>query len=133
MTTNFDNIFRQVAVDLINVFGVTKGRYTSMSVNSQMDDETLTACPVENTKKMQMSPPIGYERKDIDGSIIRKDDCFIIIAAEHWERKFHKLLPRSTDKVEVSGEKYRVVNKVTPIKSGDHTAAYKIQLRKGHA
>lgn len=132
MTTTFDNIFRQAAVDLIKVFGVTKGRYTVMS-DPIMDDDTNTACPVENTKRMQMSPPVKYKRMDVDGTIIRSDDAKIYIAAPHWEAKFHKRVPRSSDVVEVSGQTFTVVNEVNPIYSGDKVAAYQLQVRKGHA
>ena len=138
MTTPFDTVFRDVGKDLVGLFGVqqggsdaAKGQYTSIAFG-KVNKSTGTATNPTTIKTLDMSPPLSYKKEDVEPGLIEVGDCKIIIAAIDWDAAFPGVQPKTNDIILVNGHTFRVIEP-NPITSGNLVAAYKMQVRDGHA
>lgn len=137
MSTPFDDIFRGVGKDLIGLFGVqqgdndvAKGAYTSIGF-TKVDKSTGETVNTSVTAAIDMSPPLQYSIEDVPPGLIVAGDCQIFIAAIDWDAAFSRQ-PQVNDLISVNGKSFRVIQP-NPITSGNLVAAYKMQVREGHA
>jgi len=133
MVTAFDTVFRDVAKNLISLFGVTStaGEYTSIAFSAIDVDTSAPTGNVSTTLPLNMSPPLKFAIGDVDGTTITTKDMQIIIAGPDWDAQF-SVQPTVNDILKVNGLAFRVINP-NPIYSGNLVAAYKMQVRAGHA
>lgn len=129
--TVFDTKFRALAKNLIGKFGVTTGVYTSIGVGVMNDDTNSIEMQDSAQQNLVMSPPVRFDRRDIDGTLITYDDFRVYIAAPDFEDAFtSSTFPKTSDILEINGITLSVIQP-NPIYSGELVAAYRLQVRKG--
>lgn len=125
--TAFDTIFVQVAIDLLDTFGIsatlhkiTKGTYDGFTDTKTTDytvDTAVVAAPPFDAEFMR-AQGIAAEEKGLMTILSSVDASGAALSA-----------PALTDQMTISGEKYMIV-KVQPIISGDSIAAHILTLKK---
>ena len=122
-TTMLDLKIRASAFNLIAKVGkqVTFTLYPSAAYDPT-DGETTKGSPTQYVKKV--SPPSAYKEMYIDGEIIRKGDCRVILPAKDLE-----FTPEVGIEVTIDTVVWKIVG-LKPVYSGEQVAAYTLQLRK---
>ena len=138
MSTPFDDVFGEVAADLIGLFGVqqggsdtTKGQYSKVTTG-RVDPATSIATKAANAQAIDMSPPLKFKIKDLLPGLIEAGDCQVMIAGLDWLAVFPNDVPAVGDIVSINNVSLFVINP-NPIYSGNDVAVYKMQVRQGHA
>ena len=138
MSTPFDDVFGEVATDLIELFGVqqgdsdlTKGSYSQVTFG-RVDRKTREATKTVVTKALDMSPPLAYKIKDLIPGLIEAGDCKILIAGRDWDVAFPGSSPKTNDIISVNNISF-FIKPLEPIYSGNDVALYVLRVRQGHA
>jgi len=119
--TKFDDIFVPLATQLIDDtfgFDATHRRVTRTYV---VETGKNTSSNADTTVKI--TPPSPYDQRRIDGTLIKDGDQQIQMSSNSG------VVPQLADLFVISGATWQVV-RVSPIVSGEQTAAYAIQLRQ---
>jgi hypothetical protein len=122
MTTILDTKFLPKVYAAINKYGIS-ATFTVQSSNTY-DPTTGAAVLTTTTVVVKATPPAAYDRKLVDGSLIRVSDAYTIIAGQGLS-----FPPVQGQLVTIAGNAWTVLV-VTPLISGDSVAAYQLQLRQ---
>lgn len=122
MTTALDTKFLPKVYAAINKYGVS-ATFTVQSGNTY-DPTTGAAVITSTTVVVKATPPAAYNRKLVDGNLIRVSDAYTLIAGQGLT-----FTPVQGQLVTLSGIAWTVLV-VTPLLSGDSVAAYQLQLRQ---
>jgi hypothetical protein len=121
MPTAFDNIFVPLAETLVdNTFGFSA---THRRVTRTYNPDTGKNTVSNTDTSVKITPPSPYDQRRIDGTVIQLGDQQVIISTKSG------VVPKSADQFVIGGNVWQVVQ-VSPIVSGEQTAAYEIQLRQ---
>jgi len=120
--TDLDNALVPVSLDLINSFG-KDGTFT-VKDSEAYDPSTGVVSVTTSTVVIKMSPPTPYERRYINGDLVKAGDTEVLIAASGLT-----FTPDEGQKVEFDSETWNVVS-VGRLYSGESIAVYRLQLRR---
>lgn len=123
MSTALDLRLVPKVLSIIDRYGTT---VTFKEPVGQVNDPktgTVTVASV-TSHSAKVTPPAPYDVRMVDGDLIRRDDCKVILAAQGlaW-------VPTLTWSVQIGSETWTIVA-VSPLRTGDDVAAYEIQLRR---
>lgn len=117
-----DDVLRPVAKDLISEFG--KDLTFIVKDTETYNPVTGVTTVGESSVVVKGSPPFPYERRYIDGDVVKEGDMETLIAAQDLT-----ITPDEGQRVEFDGEKWHVVS-IRRIYSGSLVAAFRLQLRR---
>ena len=121
MPTAFDNIFVPLATQLVdNTFGFDA---THRRVTRSYDPDTGKNTVSNADTTVKITPPSPYDERRIDGTLIQIGDEQIIMSSNSG------VVPQTSDLFVIGGNIWQVV-RISPIVSGELTAAYSVQLRQ---
>lgn len=120
MPTQFDQIFVPLAEKLIDgTFGFDA---THRRVTRTYDPTTGKNTESNADTTIKITPPSPYEQRRIDGTVIQIGDQRVMISSASG------IVPVTGDKMIIAGSTWQIVG-ISPIVSGEQTAAYELQLR----
>ena len=119
----FDDDMRAAAVEAVDVAPAT---YTFVAVtgNTYSPSTGATAAGTSTNHTVTASPPFEYDRSLVDGDIVRRGDCYIVVPASGLT-----VTPTPSMAVAFGGETWRVMS-VTTHRGGTQVIAYEVQLRR---
>ena len=133
--TMMDGIFSGeagVAKQLLNLFGVN-GSLTIKAGKSYDPSDGSEIITTGKTYNVQVTPPLRYGTKDIDGSNILKTDCYCYFSPVDIENTITTISPDQLNhsKIEINDICFNIVD-IKSIYSGEQNAVFKIQLRENN-
>jgi hypothetical protein len=119
--TSLDNVFVPLATNMLNQFGATA---TFRKITRTFDPATRKNTVSRKNTTVKMKPPEPYNVNRINGTTIQAGDLTTMISGEALT-----FVPTTNDLIAYLGTDWQIVT-VSPIVSGDSTAAYELQLRQ---
>ena len=124
-----DDAFRGLAEELIPIF--TTDRATLSRIVSTYNATAGTTSEVTQTVDVHISPPVPFERREIDGERVLGTDGLTYVAAKTLEDKNFDPIPTTNTRITVT--RNGVTFKVQPPRvfpSGDQDALIELHLRR---
>ena len=121
MPTELDTAFAEMALEMVEEFGITAAFTAKASAHSTA---TMTTTPGADLGDVKVSPFFDYESKYIDGDLIRATDQHFIVPGSGLA-----FVPEQGQRIAYLGVTYQAV-RVRQFWSGEQVAAYDVQVRR---